>query len=259
MGLLKEAEPQQNSGALKNIQLPVMAEGDRQFSPIAYRLPSIGLFLWATAGITEDADWDHTSSMRANLDPKYRGWNIVRKGPQGLSGFRGYFEGLNWSTEEIEVYLEKLGHDMLESITRSHRFTPLRNNCIDALSGNRPFSRESMTELHDVFGATLGRMRALIFDDKNIHSFSGDHAAAIHKARRDNDIFRLKTQATAFALPVSTYSYNTKEPLQFSMQYYLPKECMETASKPSKTESQLIIEKIGIVGIPAIRAGLSLL
>ena len=251
---------QTGKGKYVNEKIPLPAGAEKVHShPVCVRMPGVGVFIRSEAPLdmVRDQGLKTVAAKLPPLDLKYRSWNAVRKGAvsgdgAGFYGFRGYFVGLGWTNQEIDQYLMGVGQGMLDMIVKLHPYSySLRRSCIAALSGEKPFTHETYTELSGVFGATLGRLRALIYHEENIHTPNVPQGDTVPRAMRENKAFHETARSIATHLPQTIFDFNPDMPEQFTILYYLP--IPDVSTPPPATEAGFIIDKIGIVGLPLLR------
>ena len=255
-----ELGPDIHSQRLKPVKVAETAVPEKGARKVAFRLPSVGMLLRVGGGIASDEQWINFAKTSLPYDPRYRGWNLVRKSPEGWFGFGGYFVGLGWSNDQIRAYMQETGQGILDSMVRLHQYDHrFVHNCLAALIGEKPFTRDYARELQGVFGATLGRMRALVYSEENIVPRNGVYGPQlVQDALRQHDQFHQSVETIAHALPDSECIYDPKNPEEFLFSTHFPlhHDSSESSGLLS-TEELLVVGQIGMVGLPPIRAVLA--
>lgn len=220
-------------------------------------LPGIGLSIWLAGIRKEEAVTEFKLRQRAR-EETYRCWEAVRKGQDGYNGFASFFPGLGWQTDEINHFLEQTGQSMLDSITRMHRWdSAFIKRCFSALMGKRPWEHETLWELYSVFGATCGRLRALVYDDSNIHTIKPGQSQAtrdtlVRQAMGVNEGYRTKIANSVRPTPPMVYEYNPVDPEAFTVTMYFP--AAPISPQQPKTDVGLFMGQIGCVDHPSLSA-----
>lgn len=174
----------------------------------------------------------------------YLAWELVRKGKnpyfENGTGFEGYFVGVCNSAGEALQNLLKLGQDMLEHITRLHRYEyQFRSRLLKTLTGelNDP---HAMSEWSAELGAELAKLRCNLLRNRQANAFQTD------------------TYRTVRWLPRIDYVENDHTIRQHYRIVYrsAPGARLVVAPgglKPSEQEAWLVVQSVGKFGHPLVR------
>jgi hypothetical protein len=198
--------------------------------------------------------WRHHLACKASLETlirlshyyseHYLAWEEVRKGINPFfvkgTGFEGYFVGICNSPEDVLEQLLRLGHEMLDNLTRLHPFEKrFQAKLLKALHGQAT-DPKAIAEWSAEFGAALARLRCNVIRNQQA------------------DAFHSHTYQIVRSLPPIQYETNDHT----IRQHYAILACEGQSSRivldpralrSLDQEAWLVVETIGRFGHPLVR------